>query len=112
MRIEPTLTRVSVDIQPLLYFNEAMDLDSIDATKRMIERGLGISFLPRNSINKELELGTLATMPLQEGHDVVLPTSVMVRKAVSHGAIVEAFLDLLFRIYPEGNRSAIPSVVS
>jgi len=86
--------------------NVKMDLDSIDATKRMIERGLGISFLPRNSIHKELDLGTLATMPLQEGHNVVLPTSVMVRKAGSHGAIVEAFLDLLFRIYPEGDRPA------
>ena len=81
--------------------NVQMDLDSIEATKRMIERGLGISFLPRNSLRRELELETLAAIPIKEGYDVVLPTSVMVRKASSYGAIVQAFLDLLFRLYPQ-----------
>ena len=79
--------------------NVQMDLDSIDATKRMIERGLGISFLPRNSLRRELEARTLATVRLREGHDVVLPTSVMVRREAAHGAIVQTFLDLLFSIF-------------
>ena len=81
--------------------NVKMDLDSIDATKRMIERGLGISFLPRNSIHRELELGTLSTMPIKEGYDVVLPTSVMVRKATTQGTVVQAFLELLYSLYPD-----------
>ncbi|MBI4310923.1 MAG: LysR family transcriptional regulator [Chloroflexi bacterium] len=80
--------------------NVQMDLDSIEATKRMIERGLGISFLPYNSILTELEQETLATVPLKEGYNVVLPTSVMVRKASSHGAVVEAFLAQLYSMYP------------
>ena len=87
--------------------NVQMNLDSIEATKRMIERGLGISFLPRNSLRRELELGTLETVPIKEGYDVVLPTSVMVRKAHSHGTIVQAFLDLLFQIYPDGSWSSL-----
>ncbi|MBI4200890.1 MAG: LysR family transcriptional regulator [Chloroflexi bacterium] len=78
-----------------------MDLDSIEATKRMIERGLGISFLPRNALRRELELGTLAAIPIKEGYDVVLPTSVMVRKARSRSAMVQAFLGLLAELYPE-----------
>lgn len=82
--------------------NVQMDLDSIEATKRMIERGLGISFLPYNSILGEVEQETLATVPLKEGYNVVLPTSVMVRKAANHGAVVDAFLDLLYSLYPEG----------
>ncbi len=81
--------------------NVQMDLDSIEATKRMIERGLGISFLPYNSILTELEQETLATVPLREGHDVVLPTSAMVRKAASHGAVVDAFMHLLYSLYPD-----------
>ena len=83
-----------------------MDLDSIAATKRMIERGLGISFLPYNSLHRELELGTLAHARLEEGHRVTLPTSVMVRRASSYGAIVTAFLDLLQELYPKKSEPA------
>ena len=86
--------------------NVKMDLDSIDATKRMIERGLGISFLPRNSMHQELELGTLSTMPIKEGYDVVLPTSVMVRKATTQGTLVQAFLELLYSLYPDQGTNA------
>lgn len=86
--------------------NVKMDLDSIDATKRMIERGLGISFLPRNSMHQELELGTLSTVPIKEGYDVVLPTSVMVRKATTQGTVVQAFLELLYSLYPDQGTDA------
>jgi len=81
--------------------NVQMDLDSIEATKRMIERGLGISFLPYNSLHRELELGTLAHVRLLEGHRVTLPTAVMVRRASSYSAIVTAFLDQLRELYPQ-----------
>jgi DNA-binding transcriptional LysR family regulator len=78
-----------------------MDLDSIEATKRMIERGLGISFLPYNSLHRELAMGTLAQVKLKEGYEVTLPTGVMLRKAVSYSAIVTAFTSLLERLYPK-----------
>jgi DNA-binding transcriptional LysR family regulator len=78
--------------------NIQMDLDSIE---RMIERGLGISFLPLNALSRELELGTLALVSLEEDHLITLPTGVMVLKAASYGAIVSAFLDLLSELYPE-----------
>lgn len=78
-----------------------MDLDSIEATKRMIERGLGISFLPHNSLHRELAMGTLAQVKLKEGYEVTLPTGVMLRKAVNYGAIVTAFMSLLQRRYPK-----------
>jgi DNA-binding transcriptional LysR family regulator len=81
--------------------NIQMDLDSIESTKRMIERGLGISFLPLNALSRELELGTLALVSLEEDHLITLPTGVMVLKAASYGAIVSAFLDLLSELYPE-----------
>ena len=79
--------------------NIQMDLDSIESTKRMIERGLGISFLPLNALKRELELGTLAQVPLAEDHRIILPTAVMVRRASTYGAIVTAFLDLLGELY-------------
>ncbi len=80
--------------------NIKMDLDSIEATKRMIERGLGISFLPLNALRRELALGTLAHAELKEGYQVTLPTAAMVRRAASYGAILTAFLQLLDELYP------------
>ncbi|MEX2431640.1 MAG: LysR family transcriptional regulator, partial [Dehalococcoidia bacterium] len=56
--------------------NIQMDLDSIESTKRMIERGLGVSFLPLNALQRELSLGTLAQVRLQEGYRITLPTAV------------------------------------
>jgi DNA-binding transcriptional LysR family regulator len=78
-----------------------MELDSVEATKRMIERGLGVSFLPRNSIRWELAQKTLTEVKLKEGHQVKLPTSVMVRKADRQETIVSAFLDVLRQMFPK-----------
>ena len=87
-----------------------MDLDSIEATKRMIRRGLGISFLPLNSLHQELEMGSLAQVELQEGYRVTLPTALMVRKAVSTSGVVTAFTNLLHGLYPDGNDNVINEV--
>ena len=79
--------------------NIAMDLDSIESTKRMIERGLGVSFLPYKSLERELRMGTLSHVQLEEGHRITLPTAAMVRKATFYGPLVTAFLDLLQGMY-------------
>ncbi len=76
-----------------------MTLDSIEATKHMVELGIGISFLPRSSIRHELERGSLCVVPLREGHSVSLPTAVMVRRAQHYGAGVQAFLEVLREMY-------------
>ena len=67
----------------------------------MIERGLGLSFLPLSALRRELELGVLAHAELREGHRVALPTAAMVRRAGAYGAILTAFLDLLDELYPQ-----------
>lgn len=76
-----------------------MVLDSVEATKRMVERGLGISFLPRSSIREEVRQGRLRVVELADGHRVFLPTAVMVRRAAAYPAAVLAFLDVLAEIY-------------
>ena len=76
-----------------------MNLDSIEATKHMVSLGLGLSFLPRSAVRQELENGSLAIIPLTEGHRVVLPTCVMVRRAQHYSTTVLAFLALLGETY-------------
>ena len=81
--------------------NVTMDLDSIEATKKMIERGLGLSFLPRHSVEQELKLGTLTEIDIIEDYSVELPTSVIVRNSINRSLVVESFLDLLYSLYPK-----------
>ena len=76
-----------------------MNLDSVEATKKMIERGLGVSFLPTHAIQTELALGSLVRVSLAEGHTVTLPTSAMVRKSASTHPLMETFLDTLKRFH-------------
>ena len=76
-----------------------MNLDSIEATKHLVELGMGISFLPRSGVRHELERGSLCLIPLKEGHLVSLPTAVMVRRAQHYSPAVLAFLDVLQDMY-------------
>jgi len=70
-------------------------LDSIEATKRMVALGLGISFLPLSAIRGEVEMGRLLPIRMAEKHRVHLPTHVLVRRAQHHSPPVLAFLGLL-----------------
>ena len=76
-----------------------MNLDSVEAAKRMVELGLGISFLPRSGVRRELELGNLAMVHLTEAQQVHLPTCVLVRRGQHYSTTVLAFLALLREIY-------------
>lgn len=76
-----------------------MTLDSIEATKHLVELGMGISFLPRSSVRHELERGSLSLVPLKEGHLVSLPTAVMVRRAQHYSPALLAFMNVLRDMY-------------
>lgn len=84
-----------------------MHLDSVEATKQMVERGLGISFLPRSSLKRETREGTLAVVPLAEGYHVALPTTVLVRRASPYPHPLLAFLQVLSSLYPNPDLQAL-----
>ncbi|MBI2724539.1 MAG: LysR family transcriptional regulator [Chloroflexi bacterium] len=77
----------------------AMELDTIEATKKMVEADLGIALLPNVSVERELEQGTLtpisvtdATMPRRE-------ISLIFRKNRKHTRAVHAFFSLVCELY-------------
>jgi len=76
-----------------------MNLDSVEAAKNMVELDLGISFLPRSAVRRELESGTLTSISLAEQPPVLLPTYVLLRRGQQHGPVVVEFLNLLQRTY-------------
>ena len=74
-------------------------LDSIEATKRMVALGLGISFLPRSAIRSEVKRGRLRPIGMVDEHRVYLPTHVLVRRAQHYSPPVLAFLGLLQELH-------------
>ncbi len=72
-----------------------MTLDSVEATKHMVELGMGISFLPKVAVGAEVERGSLKLIPMQGGHLVSLPTALMLREAQHYSPTVLAFLDVV-----------------
>src|SRR5271166_4201429 len=59
--------------------NVALEVDSIETAKRMVERGLGLSFLPQLAVGREIRTHKLTTVkvvdaePLRRSLDVVHP---------------------------------------
>jgi len=59
--------------------NVALEVDSIETAKRMVERGLGLSFLPQLAVGQEIRSHKLTTVklldaePLQRSLDVIHP---------------------------------------
>ena len=78
-----------------------MNLDSVEAAKNMVQLGLGISFLPRSGVRRELERGTLVMIHLREAQQVQLPTYVLLRRGQHYSPTVLGFLKLLREIYGE-----------
>jgi DNA-binding transcriptional LysR family regulator len=82
--------------------NVAMELDSLEATKRMVEEGLGIALVPLVTIERELEAGTLVRVDLEEAEPIKRPISLIHRRHRKRPRTVQAFIDTMAKIYPNG----------
>jgi DNA-binding transcriptional LysR family regulator len=71
-----------------------MELDNIDAAKKMVEQGFGVALLPHTSVGDELAAGTLAEVAIQ-GAEPVRRQIVAIRRrdAGPPRGAVAAFLD-------------------
>ena len=87
------------------FFREAgvvprgvMELDNVDATKKMVEHGLGIAFLPYTAIRGELAAGTLREVGI-DGYEPVRRPIVAIRRrdAVVPEDLVEGLLAAVHR---------------
>jgi DNA-binding transcriptional LysR family regulator len=87
------------------FFREAgvvprgvMELDNVDATKKMVEHGLGIAFLPYTAVREELASGSLREVAI-EGYEPVRRQIVALRRrdAVVPEDLVEGLLAAVHR---------------
>jgi DNA-binding transcriptional LysR family regulator len=79
--------------------NVAMELDSLEATKRMVEQGLGIALVPQVTVAREVEQGTLAVVRLSDVAPIKRPISLVYRKNRKRSRTVQAFIDMMADAY-------------
>ena len=73
-----------------------MELDNIEAAKKMVQRGLGVSLLPATAITLEVEAGTLCRVDMRNVGPMRRQIVAMRRRdAGEPSGLVAAFLDLL-----------------
>jgi DNA-binding transcriptional LysR family regulator len=98
------------------FFREAgvvprgvMELDNVDATKKMVEHGLGIAFLPYTAVRGELAAGTLRELGI-DGYEPVRRPIVALRRrdAVVPEDLVEGLLAAVHRDELERQRAVQP----
>ena len=87
------------------FFREAgvvprgvMELDNVDATKKMVEHGLGIAFLPYTAVREELASGALREVAIKGYEPVRRPIVALRRRdAVVPEDLVEGLLSSVSR---------------
>jgi len=77
----------------------AMELDSMEATKKMVEEGLGVAMLPRVSVGRELEMGVLVEIKLRDVESPRRRIALIYRRNRRPSRTMLAFLSLLHEIY-------------
>jgi DNA-binding transcriptional LysR family regulator len=74
------------------------ELDNIEATKKMVERRLGVALLPRTAVAVEVAAGTLRRVPISDGLPMRRRLVVMRRRDLGPpSGVVKAFVDLLLQ---------------
>lgn len=83
-----------------------MELDSLEAAKKMVEEGLGITMLPRVAVEREIGLGTLTEVKLCDAESPRRRIAFIYRRNRRPSRTMVAFLGLLQETYgferPEG----------
>jgi DNA-binding transcriptional LysR family regulator len=74
------------------------ELDNIEATKKMVERRLGVALLPRTAVVVEVAAGTLRRVTISDSLPMRRRLVVMRRRDLGPpSGVVKAFIDLLLR---------------
>jgi DNA-binding transcriptional LysR family regulator len=72
----------------------ALEFDNVEAIKRAVEVGAGVSLLPQPTLTRELRTGTLASVALT-GPEFVRPLGIIHRRGKRFSQNTQQFLELL-----------------
>lgn len=79
-----------------------MELDSIEATKRMVMYGLGLAMLPQSTVEGELKTRQLVVVPVAGTSHLTRQTLLIHRRGKVWSGITRGFLEILSDIYRLG----------
>lgn len=76
-----------------------MELDSMDATKKMVEEGLGIAMLPRMAVEAELQSGGLVEIELAGMRNPTRQIALISRRSRPLGPVAQAFVEIVQEMF-------------
>ncbi|MPZ22904.1 MAG: LysR family transcriptional regulator [Dehalococcoidia bacterium] len=76
-----------------------MEMDNVEATKKMVEEGLGIAFLPRVSVEREIEHGLLCEVLVTDIPAATREIAMMARRNRRPSRAVSAFIETVHTLY-------------
>jgi DNA-binding transcriptional LysR family regulator len=71
-----------------------MEVDNIEAAKRMVEHRLGVAFLPRTAIVRSVAAGNLVLIPVSENPEMTRTIVALKRRDTPASGPVAAFLEV------------------
>ncbi len=87
-----------------------MELDNIEAAKRMVEHRLGVAFMPRQAVVRAVAAGRLCMVEVSDAPKLQRSIVALRRKDVPPTGAVTAFLDLANRMsHASGDVSSYPA---
>jgi len=77
-----------------------MELDSMEASKRMVEEGLGLCLLPRMAVERELQTGTLVAMEINGIPNPSRQIALITRRGRPLGPVAQSFVEVVTEMFP------------
>jgi DNA-binding transcriptional LysR family regulator len=83
-----------------------MELDNIDAAKKMVQEGFGVALIPYTAVADELDAGLLCRVEIEDAEPLRRQiVAVRRRDRSAAGGAAESFLSTLREMQPELSRS-------
>ena len=76
-----------------------MELDSMEATKKMVEEGLGIALLPRMAVERELQNGGLAAVDILGMPNPTRQIALITRRSRPLGPVAQSFVEIVQEMF-------------
>lgn len=83
-----------------------IELDNIEAAKRMVEHRLGVAFLPRTAVVRSVAAGHLSLIEVEDAPEMQRPIVALRRRDVPLTGTVAAFLEVASKMGEGGARTA------
>jgi DNA-binding transcriptional LysR family regulator len=85
-----------------------MELDSMEATKMMVEEGLGLALVPRIAVERELATGILREIDIAGMANPTRQIALINRRSRPLGPVAQAFVDIVQELYVSGRMRREP----